>query len=352
LLEKIDLVEVDMVDESGIRFRFPPAPHSGKIILEGKNLNKDYPQKRVLNNLAFSVIKNDRIAFVGKNGEGKTTLSKVITGQVDYTGELKFGHNVVIGYYAQNQSDYLDPDKTVFQTIDEIAVGDIRPRIKGILGGFLFSGDDIEKKVKVLSGGEKSRLSLAKLLLTPANLLILDEPTNHLDMHSKDVLKSALLQYNGTLVIVSHDRDFLQGLTNRVFEFRHGSIKEYLGDIYDFLEQRRLRTLNELEANQKKIAAQSAEDPVSQNKINWEKRKESEKEVRKVKSQIAKCEMEIEKLEAELKVKEGMLGTPEKYQKQIQDGTLYKEYEDLKVILTREMKRWEELNYELEVMEG
>ena len=352
LLEKIDLVEVDMVDESGIRFRFPPAPHSGKIILEGKNLNKDYPQKRVLNNLAFSVIKNDRIAFVGKNGEGKTTLSKVITGQVDYTGELKFGHNVVIGYYAQNQSDYLDPDKTVFQTIDEIAVGDIRPRIKGILGGFLFSGDDIEKKVKVLSGGEKSRLSLAKLLLTPANLLILDEPTNHLDMHSKDVLKSALLQYNGTLVIVSHDRDFLQGLTNRVFEFRHGSIKEYLGDIYDFLEQRRLRTLNELEANQKKIAAQSAEDPVSQNKINWEKRKESEKEVRKVKSQIAKCEMEIEKLEAELKVKEGMLGTPEKYQKQIQDGTLYKAYEDLKVILTREMKRWEELNYELEVMEG
>ncbi len=352
LLEKIDLVEVDMVDESGIRFRFPPAPHSGKIILEGKNLNKDYPQKRVLNNLAFSVIKNDRIAFVGKNGEGKTTLSKVITGQVDYTGELKFGHNVVIGYYAQNQSDYLDPDKTVFQTIDDIAVGDIRPRIKGILGGFLFSGDDIEKKVKVLSGGEKSRLSLAKLLLTPANLLILDEPTNHLDMHSKDVLKSALLQYNGTLVIVSHDRDFLQGLTNRVFEFRHGSIKEYLGDIYDFLEQRRLRTLNELEANQKKMAAQSAEDPVSQNKINWEKRRESEKEVRKVKSQITKCETEIEKLEAELKVKEGMLGTPEKYQKQIQDGTLYKAYEDLKVILTREMKRWEELNYELEVMEG
>jgi len=352
LLEKIDLVEVDMVDESGIRFRFPPAPHSGKIILEGKNLNKDYPQKRVLNNLAFSVIKNDRIAFVGKNGEGKTTLSKVITGQVDYTGDLKFGHNVVIGYYAQNQSDYLDPDKTVFQTIDDIAVGDIRPRIKGILGGFLFSGDDIEKKVKVLSGGEKSRLSLAKLLLTPANLLILDEPTNHLDMHSKDVLKNALLQYNGTLVIVSHDRDFLQGLTNRVFEFRHGAIKEYLGDIYDFLEQRRLRTLSELEANQKKVAAQSAEDTVSQNKINWEKRRESEKEVRKVKSQIAKCETEIEKLEAELKVKEGMLGTPEKYQKQIQDGTLYKAYEDLKVILTREMKRWEELNYELEVMEG
>jgi len=352
MLEKIDLVEVDMVDESGIRFRFPPAPHSGKIILEGKKLNKDYPQKRVLNELTFSVIKNDRIAFVGKNGEGKTTLSKVLTGQVDFTGELKFGHNVVIGYYAQNQSDYLDPDKTVFQTIDEIAVGDIRPRIKGILGGFLFSGDDIDKKVKVLSGGEKSRLSLAKLLLTPANLLILDEPTNHLDMHSKDVLKSALLQYNGTLILVSHDRDFLQGLTNRVFEFRHGMIKEYLGDIYDFLEQRRLRTLSELEATQKKAAAQSSDDLVSQNKINWEKRKESDKEVRKVKTQIGKCEVVIEKLEAQLKSKEEMLATPEKYQKQIQDGSLYSSYEDLKRELAREMKRWEELNYELDILEG
>ncbi len=353
LLEKIDLVEVDLVDESGIRFRFPPAPHSGKIILEGKNICKDYPQKRVLNDLSFSVIKHDRIAFVGKNGEGKSTLSKVITGLVDYTGDLKFGHNVVIGYYAQNQSDYLDPEKTVFKTIDDIAVGDIRTRIKGILGGFLFSGDDIEKKVKVLSGGEKSRLSLAKLLLTPANLLILDEPTNHLDMRSKDVLKSALLQYNGTLIIVSHDRDFLQGLTNRVFEFRHGVIKEYLGDIYDFLEQRRLRTLSELEASQQKAALQNAEgEQVSRNKLDWEKRKENEKEIRKVKTQIQKCESEIERLETELKEKEQMLGNPEKHQKQVQDGSLYKLYEEVKNALAREMKRWEELNYELEILEG
>ncbi len=353
LLEKIDLVEVDLVDESGIRFRFPPAPHSGKIILEGKNICKDYPQKRVLNDLSFSVIKHDRIAFVGKNGEGKSTLSKVITGLVDYTGDLKFGHNVVIGYYAQNQSDYLDPEKTVFKTIDDIAVGDIRTRIKGILGGFLFSGDDIEKKVKVLSGGEKSRLSLAKLLLTPANLLILDEPTNHLDMRSKDVLKSALLQYNGTLIIVSHDRDFLQGLTNRVFEFRHGVIKEYLGDIYDFLEQRRLRTLSELEASQQKAALQSADgEQVSRNKLDWEKRKENEKDIRKVKTQILKCESEIERLEAELKEKEQMLGNPEKHQKQVQDGSLYKLYEEVKNALAREMKRWEELNYELEILEG
>ena len=352
LLEKIDLVEVDMVDESGIRFRFPPAPHSGKIILEGINICKDYPQKRVLNNLNFTVVKNDRIAFVGKNGEGKTTLSKVITRMVDFTGELKYGHNVVIGYYAQNQSDYLDPEKTVFKTIDDIAVGDIRTRIKAILGGFLFSGDDIEKKVKVLSGGEKSRLSLAKLLLTPANLLILDEPTNHLDMRSKDVLKSALLQYNGTLLIVSHDRDFLQGLTNRVFEFRRGTFKEHIGDIYDFLENRRLQSLKELESAQKSVAAAEETEQVSQNKIKWEKRRENEKDIRKVKTQITRCESEIERLESQIKIREDMLGEPEKYQEEIRDGGLYKEYELLKISLEREMKRWEELNYELEIMEG
>ncbi|MCK9204847.1 MAG: ABC-F family ATP-binding cassette domain-containing protein [Bacteroidales bacterium] len=352
MMEKIDLVEVDMVDDSGIRFRFPPAPHSGKIILEAEHLCKDYPQKRVLNDLTFSVIKNDRIAFVGKNGEGKTTLSKVITNQVDYTGSLKFGHNIVIGYYAQDQSDYLDPEKTVFKTIDDIAVGDIRARIKGILGGFLFSGDDIEKKVKVLSGGEKSRLSLAKLLLTPANLLILDEPTNHLDMRSKDVLKNALLQFNGTLIVVSHDRDFLQGLTNRVFEFRHGIMKEYIGDIYDFLEQRRLRNLDELAINQKHLEAGTREEGISQNKLNWEKKKENDREIRKIKSQIAKSESEIERMEREIREMESMLGNPEKYQAKIQDGSLYKEYESLKGSLAREMKRWEELQYELEILEN
>lgn len=351
LLDKIDLVEVDMMDDSGIHFRFPPAPHSGKVILEASHLSKDYPQKRVLNDLEFSVIKNDRIAFVGRNGEGKTTLSKVITGLVEFTGELKFGHNIVIGYYAQDQSDYLDPEKTVFTTIDDIATGDIRPRIKAILGGFLFSGDDIEKKVKVLSGGEKSRLSLAKLLLTPANLLILDEPTNHLDMHSKDVLKSALLQFTGTLLIVSHDRDFLQGLTNRVFEFRKGAIKEYLGDIYDFLEQRKLNTLRELESDQKKTAPREKAPPVSVNKISWEKKKESEREVRKIKTQISKTEEEIERLESDMKVKESMLADPTNYQTRIQDGSLYSEYQTLKKFHEIEMSRWEQLHTQLQELE-
>ncbi len=349
MLEKIDLVEIDIMDESAINFRFPKAPHSGKIILEAKHLCKDYPQKRVLNELEFSIIKNDRIAFVGKNGEGKTTLSKIITGKSDYSGEMKYGHNIVMGYYAQDQGDYLDQEKTVFQTIDDIAVGDIRARIKGILGGFLFSGDDIEKKVKVLSGGEKSRLSLAKLLLTPANLLILDEPTNHLDMRSKDVLKNALLQYDGTLIIVSHDRDFLQGLTNRVFEFRHGKIKEYLGDIYDFLEQRKMRTLSEFDLLKTNVNSKE-EQPISPNKINWEKKKENEREIRKINTKISKSEAEIEKLEKEMKIKEEMLGNPVKYQQQIQDGSLYCEYEKLKQALKTEMHHWETLHYELEIL--
>jgi len=350
MLEKIDLVEIDKIDESGIHFRFPLAPHSGKIIIEAQRLSKDYPQKRVLNSVSFSVIKNDRIAFVGKNGEGKTTLSRIIACNLEHTGQLKFGHNVVTGYYAQEQNDYLDPEKTVFKTIDDIAIGDIRARIKSILGGFLFSGDDIEKKVKVLSGGEKSRLSLAKLLLTPANLLVLDEPTNHLDMRSKDVLKNALLQYNGTLIIVSHDRDFLQGLTNRVFEFRHGTIKEYIGDIYDFLEQRKMRSLKELEKNQNLQKVTDTDLPVSQNKLDWEKKRENDREIRKLRTQIGKCESVIDKLEQEILKKEGMLRTPEKFQEQIRDGSLYRDYQKLKEIHGREMKRWEELHYELEIL--
>jgi len=352
MLGKIDLVEIDAMDSTGIHFRFPPAPHAGKIVMEAKHLTKDYPQKRVLDDLHFSVIKHDRIAFVGKNGEGKTTLARVIATGLEHTGELKFGHNVVTGYYAQDQSDFLDPEKTVFKIIDDIAIGDIRARIKTILGGFLFSGDDIEKRVRVLSGGEKSRLSLAKLLLTPANLLILDEPTNHLDMRSKDVLKNALLQYNGTLIIVSHDRDFLQGLTNRVFEFRQGKIREYIGDIYDFLEQRKLQSLRELERNKMVSQREMEDEKISANKQEWIKKKENEKEIRKIKALISKCESEIERLESEIKKREVMLGEPEKHQEQIRDGSLYKEYQKLKEIHAREMKRWEELHYELDVLNG
>ncbi len=353
MLEKIEEVELDIFDESGIRFRFPPAPPSGKIILEAKHLSKDYPQKRVLNDLNFSVIKHDRIAFVGKNGEGKTTLSKVIVKHTEHSGELKYGHNVVIGYYAQDQADFLDPEKTVFQTIDEIATGDIRPKIRAILGGFLFSGDSIDKKVKVLSGGEKSRLSLAKLLLTPSNLLILDEPTNHLDMHSKDILKSALLQYDGTLIVVSHDRDFLQGLTNRMFEFREGTIREYIGDIYDFLEMRKLKHLDELSANQKKQPASTpAADASSAKKMNYEKKRSFEKEIRKVRNQITRSEEEIGKLENKLKETEAILIQPDKFKDKVLGVQMYKEYERIKLLLEQEMKSWEKFQEQLDEMEN
>ena len=265
---------------------------------------------------------------------------------MDYSGELKYGHNVQIGYFAQNQGDLLDPEKTVFETIDDIAVGDIRKRVRNILGAFLFSGDTIDKKVKVLSGGEKSRLSIAKLLLTPTNLLVLDEPTNHLDMQSKDILKNALLQYGGTLIIVSHDRDFLQGLTNKVFEFRDKKVKEHLGDIYDFLEYRKLQSLQQLE-EAKKNSTSNAES-VSQNKLNYEKRKQLERDIRKITNQIQKAEKSIEQLETSIKEKDEILSNPEKYKDIINYDELYVEYELLNEKLKTEMNRWEELNMKLE----
>lgn len=350
MLEKMEEVELDLIDESGIRFRFPPAPHSGKIVLEARNLSKSFPQKDVLRDLNFTVVKKDKIAFVGRNGEGKTTLSRIIARKIDHSGELKFGHQVITGYYAQDQSDFLDPEKTVFATIDEIATGDIRPKIKSILGGFLFSGDTIEKKVKVLSGGEKSRLSLAKLLLIPSNLMVLDEPTNHLDMHSKDILKNALLQYNGTLIVVSHDRDFLQGLTNKVFEFRNGSVREYPGDIYDFLEHRKLRALSQLELSKAQGGKAEKEDQASENKKTWEKRKTEEKELRKLKNQIEKCESEITILESEIGKKELVLGDPATYKDFSKYNVIFEEYNRLKKQLETEVGKWEKAHQLLEVL--
>ncbi len=349
MLDKIERVEVDDLDKSAIHFRFPPAPSSGKIVIEANRLEKRYDQKVVFSNVDFAIERNDFVAFVGKNGEGKTTLAKVITEGLEHTGECKKGHNVVIGYYAQNQADLLNPDKTVFQTIDDVAVGEIRPKVRNILGSFLFSGEDIEKKVKVLSGGEKSRLALARLLLSPVNLLVLDEPTNHLDMMSKDILKNALLMYDGTLIVVSHDRDFLQGLTDKVFEFRDGSVKQHIGDIYDFLEKRRLATLDQLNL-QRQLNARSGEgeNNASAQKQQYEKKKLLEKELRKITGRIEKSETEIHRLETGIAALDACLANPDKYMTAIADGNIYKQYEQLKAQLKAEMDNWELLHLELE----
>lgn len=348
-LEKMDKVEIDTIDHQQIHFRFQSAPPSGKVVLETGSLSKSYDELNVLNEIEFAAIKGDKIAFVGKNGEGKTTLSRIIVNELDYEGELKYGHNVKIGYYAQNQGETLDTSKTVFETIDDVAHGDIRTKIRGILGAFLFGEEDLEKKVKVLSGGEKARLALAKLLLEPYNLLILDEPTNHLDMLSKDVLKSALLHYDGTLIVVSHDRDFLQGLTNKVFEFKNKKLKQHLGDIYDFLRHLQLDHLKDLEEVRKANA--TTKNEASDNKVKYEKRKEVEKELRKLRSAAETSEKEIERLEEAIAEKDEMMAQPEKYAEDIQSGKLYKEYSELKELLEKEMEKWEELHLAIEEKE-
>ena len=246
-LDKVERLEVDEEDKSAINLRFPPAPRSGTVVVEAEDLSKNYGSLIVLNKIDIKISRGEKVAFVGRNGEGKTTFSKIIIGELDYSGNLKIGHNVKIGYFAQNQDELLDENKTVLQTIDDVAKGDIRSKIRDMLGAFLFRGDDVEKKVKVLSGGERSRLALVRLLLEPSNLLVLDEPTNHLDMRSKDILKQALIKFDGTLIVVSHDRDFLDGIVGKVYEFRHNRIKENIGGIYDFLRKKKIENLKDIE---------------------------------------------------------------------------------------------------------
>ena len=346
MLEKMDKVEIDDKDESSIRFEFPSATASGKIVLEAENLTKKYGDKLVLDQINFVALRGEKIAFVGRNGEGKSTFSKIITGHLNYQGNFRIGHNVSTGYYAQNQAEMLDLDKTVFETIDEIAVGDIRPRIRNILGSFLFGEEDIDKKVRVLSGGEKARLSLAKLLLTPVNLIILDEPTNHLDMQSKDVLKNALLQYKGTLIIVSHDRDFLEGLTDKVFEFKNRNIKEYIGDIYEFLNQRKIGMLSDLNTDRKK-SKQKTEKSKSHSKLQWEARKQHEKQIRKLEKRIRSVEDKIEEIEKEISRLDELMSRPEKNKESLASGEIFSEYDDLKAKLDQAMEQWEKLQEEL-----
>jgi ATP-binding cassette subfamily F protein 3 len=348
-LDKMDKIDVDTNSTANIHFLFPPAPSSGKVVVEGVSITKNYGEKQVLNNIDLMIHKGDFVAFVGRNGEGKTTLAKIITGELPYEGICKPGYNVKIGYYAQNQSELLDPEKTVFQTIDDVAVGDIRAKIRNILGSFLFGSDAIDKKVKVLSGGEKARLALAKLLLEPVNLLVLDEPTNHLDMVSKDILKNALLRFDGTLIIVSHDRDFLQGLTDKIFEFRNRTIKTWLCDINEFIEQRKLQSLAQLEQKRREVL--KANDSGSGNKLSYEKRKQSEREIRKQSAKADKIEQEIAEIENQLEQYNSLLADPLNHEDPTNSIKLYKEYEMLKASLTAKMHEWEEAHTLLESLQ-
>jgi ATP-binding cassette, subfamily F, member 3 len=349
-LGKLDIIEIDDEDLSSINVRFAPAPRAGTIVAEMKNISKSYGQKTILENVSLIIERHDKLAFVGRNGEGKTTLSRIIVGELDFDGELRPGHNVRIGYFAQNQDELLDEEKTVFQTIDDIATGDIRTRVRSILGAFLFSGEAADKKVKVLSGGERSRLAIAKLLLEPYNLLVLDEPTNHLDMHSKDILKQALVRYDGTLVIVSHDREFLDGLVTKVYEFRDRKIKENIGGIYDFLRKKKMESLKSLDKPEEKPRQPEKVKNDQGNKISWAKRKEREKEIRKQENLVKNTEKTINELEKEIEGMNALLESPDKETLMKLDDDFFARYERKKARLANEMNRWEKLHGELEIL--
>jgi ATP-binding cassette subfamily F protein 3 len=345
-LDKVERLEVDEEDNSSINIRFAPAPRSGTVVVKALNLSKSYGTLQVLKNIDFTIERGEKIAFVGRNGEGKTTFSRIITGEVDYIGVLKIGHNVKTGYFAQNQDVILNENKTVFQTIDDIAKGEIRTKIRDMLGSFLFRGEDIDKKVKVLSGGERSRLALVKLLLEPYNLLVLDEPTNHLDMRSKDILKQALIKYDGTLIVVSHDRDFLDGLVKKVYEFRHNKIKEHIGGIYDFLRKKKIENLKELEIKERPLREIVSGDDISDNKRRYIEKKEFDRNMRKIVKRVADAEKGIEKIETEISEMDIVLSDPSHLLSS--DEGFFNRYIDLKKSLNDKMALWGKYTSELE----
>ncbi len=347
LLEKMDVVQVDETDNSQIHFLFPKAPPCSRVVFDIKDMSMGYePDKILLHNLDFTILKGEKIAFVGRNGEGKTTLVKLLRQELHpNSGTIEVSNMVKVGYFAQDHNRLLNPQKTVFETIDDVATGDMRLKIRAILGAFLFSNDDMDKKVAVLSGGEKSRLVIAKLLLEPYNVLILDEPTNHLDMRSKDVLKNALLHYDGTLIVVSHDRDFLQGLTDKVIEVRDGGIKEYIGDIQYYLEKRNMTTL-QAEAVKNKEMAKPDTGPTEQ-KRSWQEQKQKESNIRKLAKKIEEVEATISAKEDLMKEISEKLTQHERYAKEIASGELYQNYQSAQEQLNAAMEEWEQLSEQM-----
>lgn len=346
-LEKLDRLEIEEEDNASLKIKFPPAPRSGRVVVEAKSITKKYGELLVLDDIDLKVENGEKVAFVGRNGEGKTTLVKIILQKIEFSGVVTTGHNVKVGYFAQNQAQLLDGELTVFETIDEIAVGEVRTKIRDILGAFLFSGEDVDKKVKVLSGGEKSRLAMIRLMLEPVNLLVLDEPTNHLDMKSKEILKEALAHFSGTVIVVSHDRDFLDGLVDCVYEFRNRKIKQHLGGIYDFLQKRKMESLKELEVphadlkssvNNKTKVGEPVQGPT------FEQRKEVNRTISKLEKTVLEIEESIESLENEIAEMDKLLSQPES----IKDHSVFERYEILKSELTKTMEAWGNVHQEME----
>ena len=349
-LEKLERIEVDEEDTSALRLKFPPAERSGSYPVVCEEVGKAYGSHVVFQHVTFTIHRGEKVAFVGKNGEGKSTLVKCIMGETDFDGKLTIGHNVKIGYFAQNQAQMLDEQLTVFDTIDRVAVGDIRLKIRDILGAFMFGGEASDKRVKVLSGGERTRLAMIRLLLQPVNFLILDEPTNHLDMRSKDVLKEAIRDFDGTVIVVSHDRDFLDGLVDKVYEFGGGQVREHLGGIYDFLQKKKLDSLDALQQRSTPASAGAAAVavPPSENRRSYEEQKEWNRKRKKLERKVADCEAAIGEAEAAVAILEQRLATPEG----AADMKLYEQYQQLKQQLNRAMEEWEAASVELEEMEN
>lgn len=355
-LERIERIEVDEEDNSALRLKFPPASRSGSYPVICEDVRKDYGSHTVFKDVNLTINRGEKVAFVGKNGEGKSTLVKCIMSQIDYDGKLTLGHNVQIGYFAQNQAQMLDENLTVFDTIDRVATGDIRLKIRDILGAFMFGGEASDKKVKVLSGGERTRLAMIKLLLEPVNFLILDEPTNHLDMRSKDVLKDAIREFEGTVVVVSHDRDFLDGLATKVYEFGGGAVREHMGGIYEFLQKKKMDSLNELQKSPSLSASPTASgreneaeaELPSENKLSYEAQKELNKKLKKLERLVADCESSIEDTEAAIAMLEVKMATPEG----ASDMQLYERHQKLKQQLDITVEDWERVSMELEEARG
>ncbi|MCK6640214.1 MAG: ABC-F family ATP-binding cassette domain-containing protein [Bacteroidia bacterium] len=341
-LDRMEIIEIDDEDNSTLRFKFPPAPRSGKVVVEANDVTKVYDDKTILSRVDFHIEREDKVAFVGKNGEGKSTMVRMIMGEKTTSGTVGPGFSVEVGYFAQDDADNLDGNKTVFETIDELAIGDVRKQVRGILGSFLFSGDSIDKKVKVLSGGERTRLALCRLLLKPHNLLILDEPTNHLDLRSKDVLKQALSNFDGTLIVVSHDRDFLSGLTTKTFEFKDKRVKQYIGDVNEFLLAKKAEDFRAIE--------QAAASNVST--TNQDKKQESgdtrDKESRTLKSQLNTVEKKIAELEKRIADFDAILNDANRYQELVNDRKKFDEYEAMKKELESKMEEWERIQMEID----